>query len=86
MRCIVATNKADVRAAASTGQTARFETEILATDRNLPAPADRSGIWIDHVHTSTGLKTPVLDMEGSESQAYAKQEGSPFNGHLGWTC
>jgi hypothetical protein len=38
------------RAAASSSQMGRFETEWLATDANLEALTDLSGTWIDGVH------------------------------------
>ena len=44
MRWIVG-GRAVARAAASTSQMGRFETEFLATDRNLAALADLSGRW-----------------------------------------
>ena len=65
---------------------ARFETELLATEENLEALADLSGLWIDRVHERTGLKRLVLDMDGSESPTFGQQEGSIFNGHFGCTC
>jgi len=65
---------------------ARFETEWLATDENLRALADLSGLWVDRVHERTGLKALVLDMDSSESPTYGEQEGAAFNGHFGCTC
>ena len=44
MRWIVG-GRAVAKAAASTSQMGRFETEILATDENLAALADLSGQW-----------------------------------------
>ena len=48
MRWIVG-GKAIERGGASTSQMGRFETELLATDDNLVALANLSGIWIDRV-------------------------------------
>ena len=45
MRWIVG-GKAVERGGASTSQMGRFETELLATDENLAALADLSGVWI----------------------------------------
>ena len=45
------------KAAASTSQMGRFETVLLATDRNLAALADLSGRWIDRVHEWRPSKT-----------------------------
>ncbi len=49
MRAIVDRKGLD-RHAASTSQMGRFETEWLATEKNLAALSDLSGIWIDRVH------------------------------------
>src|ERR1700730_16220087 len=49
MRWIVG-GKAAQGAAASPSQIGRFETQWLATDKNLLALADLSGQWIDRVH------------------------------------
>jgi hypothetical protein len=49
MRWIVG-GKAVVGRAASPSQIGRFETQWLATDKNLSALADLSGQWIDLVH------------------------------------
>ena len=46
MRAIVGREGLD-RAAASSSQVARFETEWLAKDANLAALTDLSGTWID---------------------------------------
>jgi hypothetical protein len=85
MRALVG-NKDALRFAASTSEMARFETELLATEENLEALADLSGLWVDRVHERTGLKTLVLDMDSSESPTFGQQEGSAFNGHFGCTC
>jgi hypothetical protein len=65
---------------------ARFETELLATDKNLIALADLPGHWIDRIHERTGLKRLVLDMDSSDSPTFGHQQGSTFNGHFGCTC
>jgi Transposase DDE domain group 1 len=49
MRAIVGREGLD-RAAASSSQMGRFETEWLATGANLTALTDLSGAWIDRVH------------------------------------
>ncbi len=56
----------------------RFETEWLATDDNLAALTDLSGVWIDRVHK----RKPY----SSVSPTYGDQEGSAYNGHFGCTC
>jgi hypothetical protein len=85
MRALVGHRDA-IRFAASTSEMARFETELLTTDKNLITLSDLSGLWIDRVHERTGLKRLVLDMDSSDSPTYGGQEGSTFNGHFGCTC
>jgi len=72
--------------AASTSEMARFETELLATEENLEALPDLSGLWIDRAYERTRFKTLVLDMDSSDSPTFGQQEGSTFNGHFGFTC
>ncbi len=62
MRWIVG-GKAVEREAASTSQMGRFETEWLATDKNLTALTDLPGRWIDCVHGRRSLRSIVLDMD-----------------------
>ncbi len=74
------------RPAASTSQMGRFETEWLATEANLVALTDLSGVWIDGVH---GRKPPdgiILDLDSSESPTFGQQEGSAYNGHFRCSC
>ncbi len=65
MRVIV-DRKGLQQAAASTSQMGRFETEWLATDDNLAAVIDLSGVWIDRVHERKLPKIIVLDMDSSD--------------------
>ncbi len=51
MRAIVEPKGLD-RRAASTSQMRRFETEWLATEENLAALINLSGVWIDRVRLS----------------------------------
>ena len=85
MRWIVG-GKAIKRGGASTSQMGRFETELLATDDNLVALANLSGIWIDRVHERKPPKLIVLDMDSSVSPTHGEQEGTVYNGHFGCTC
>ena len=55
MRWIVG-GRAVAKAAASTSQMGRFETEFLATDENLTALTGLSGQWIDRVHGLHGRR------------------------------
>ena len=85
MRAIVGREGLD-RAAASSSQMGRFETEWLATDANLEALTDLSGTWIDRVHERKPPDSIILDMDSSESPTHGEQEGSVWNGHFGCTC
>jgi hypothetical protein len=85
MRSIVGRQGLD-RAAASSSQMARFETEWLASDVNLETLADLSGAWIDRVHDRKSPEDIVLDMDSSVSPTHGEQEGSAWNGHFGCTC
>ncbi len=74
MRAIVDRKGFD-RRAASTSQMGRFETEWLATEENLAALINLSGIWIDRVHERKTPKIIILDMDSSESPSHGDQEG-----------
>jgi Transposase DDE domain group 1 len=81
MRAIVGRDGLD-RPAASSSQMARFETEWLATDANMEALTDLSGLWIDRVHAPKPPGCIILDMDSSESPTHGEQEGSGYNGHV----
>jgi len=85
MRWIVG-GKAVERDAASTSQMGRFETDWLASDKNLAALTDLSGQWIDHVHGHRSPRSIVLDMDSSVSPTHGDQEGTAYNGHFACTC
>lgn len=85
MRWIVG-GRAVAKAAASTSQMGRFETEFPATDENLAALADLSGQWIDRIHKQHRPKMVVLDIDSSVSPTHGDQEGTAYNGHFGCTC
>jgi hypothetical protein len=85
MRAIVGREGLD-RAAASSSQMGRFETEWLASDANLETLADLSGAWIDRIHDRKPPRGIILDMDSSESPTHGEQEGSVWNGHFGCTC
>jgi hypothetical protein len=85
MRAIVGREGLD-RAAASSSQMGRFETEWLASDTNLEALTDLSGAWIDRIHDRRPPRDIILDMDSSESPTHGQQEGSVWNGHFGCTC
>jgi hypothetical protein len=85
MRAIVGREGLD-RAAASSSQMGRFETEWLASDANLETLADLSGAWIDRIHDRKPPRGIILDTDSSESPTHGEQEGSAWNGHFGCTC
>jgi hypothetical protein len=85
MRWIVG-GKAVERQAASTSQMGRFETEVLATNANVEALTDISGVWIDRVHDRHPPTKIILDMDSSVSPTHGDQEGTAYNGHFGCTC
>ena len=85
MRWIVG-GRAVTKAAASTSQMGRFETEVLTGNANLAALADLSGTWIDAVHACRPTNVVVLGMDSSVSPAYGEKEGAAYNGHFGCTC
>jgi hypothetical protein len=71
-------------AAASSSQMGRFETAWLASDDNLVALIELSGVWIDRARY--GSKTIILDIDSSVSPTHGDQEGSSYNGHFGCSC
>ncbi len=85
MRAVVDRQGLD-RAAASTSQMGRFETEWLTRDANLRALVDLSGAWIDRVYERKAQTTIVLDMDSSVSETYGAQEGTAYNGHFACMC
>jgi hypothetical protein len=85
MRWIIR-GRAVAKQAASASQMGRFETEFLATDANIAALCDLSGVWIDRVHDRRPPKIVVLDMDSSVSPTYGDQEGTAYNGHFGCAC
>jgi len=76
MRAIVGRGGLD-RAAASSSQMARFETEWLATDANMEALRDLSGVWIDRVHARKPPEGIILDMDSSESPTHGSRRVRP---------
>ena len=62
MRWIVG-GKAASGAAASPSQMGRFETQLLAAEKNLSALTGLSGQWIDRVHARRPPRGVVLDMD-----------------------
>ncbi len=83
MRAIV-DRKGLAGVAASSSQMGRFETTWLASDDNLAALTELSGVWIDRARG--GSKTIILDIDSSVSPTHGDQEGSSYNGHFGCTC
>ena len=55
MRHVVG-ERAKEKTAASVSQMGRFETEILTQPKNLEAPINQPGQWVDEVHQHKSLK------------------------------
>jgi hypothetical protein len=53
--------------AASSSELGRFETEMLASPRNLTTLMNLPGEWVDSVSQRQPLKKLILDMDGSSS-------------------
>ena len=85
MRQVVGSRAVD-RRAASTSEMARFETEVLTQQQNLPAMMALSGKWIDCVRTAKPINKLILDLDSSVSETYGKQEGSAYNGYFRCEC
>jgi hypothetical protein len=85
MRQIVGGRAVDGQAA-STSQMARFETDILASGRNLATLVDLPGQWIDAMHDAQPPRWITLDMDSSVSPTHGDQEGTAWNGHFGCKC
>ena len=81
MRAIVGRDGLD-RAAASSSQMGRFETEWLASEANLKTLADLSGAWIDRVHDRKPPDGVILDMDSSVSPTHGNQGSTPVGGRI----
>ena len=71
MRQVVGERAVD-RAAASTSQMARFETEVLTQPQNLSALRAFSGQWVDRVRQAKPIKKLILDLDSSASETYGQ--------------
>src|SRR5258708_37849544 len=80
MRWIVG-GKAVVGRAASPSQIGRFETQWLATDKNLSALADLSGQWIDLVHDHRPPRGIVVHLDSSVSPTPGTPQTSVWHAH-----
>ncbi len=85
MRQVVG-GRATEHLAASSSEMSRFETEMLATDKNLAGLTDLSGNWVEQANTRRKMRELILDMDSSESPTHGQQEGSAYNGHFRRTC
>ena len=81
MRQVVG-GRATEHLAASSSEMSRFETEMLATDKNLAGLTDLSGNWVEQANTRRKMRELILDMDSSESPTHGQQEGSAYNGHF----
>ncbi len=85
MRHIVGA-RATEKAAASTSQVGRFETQVLTEPRNLSQLMDLPGRWIDQVRGRVRMSEVILDMDSSVSPTHGEQEGTTYNGHFECRC
>ena len=85
MRAVVG-KKALERTAASSQTVSRFETEILAQEKNTEALASINSAWVDKAVSRSTTRKMVLDMDSSEFPVHSNQEGSSYNGHFGSRC
>jgi hypothetical protein len=85
MRAVVGKKALD-RTAASSQTVSRFETEILAQEKNIEALASINSAWVDKAVSYSTNKKIVLDMDSSEFPVHGAQEGSSYNGHFGSRC
>jgi Transposase DDE domain group 1 len=85
MRAVVG-KKALERTAASSQTVSRFETEMLAQEKNIEALASINSAWVDKAVSRSTNKKIVLDMDSSEFPVHGSQEGSSYNGHFGSRC
>ena len=85
IRAVVGKRALD-RNAASSQTVSRFETEILAQEKNIEALASINIAWVDNAVSRSTNKKIVLDMDSSEFPVHGSQEGSSYNGHFGSRC
>ena len=64
-------------AAASTSEMGRFETDWLATEANLAALPDLSGVWIDRVHARRPPDGIILDIEAPRARPTPSRKARP---------
>ncbi|GAB5512213.1 MAG: hypothetical protein Rhims3KO_36140 [Hyphomicrobiales bacterium] len=64
------------RAAASSSQMGRFETQWLTADASLAALGALSGLWIDRILRRKPPKLVTLDMDSSVSPTHGDQKGT----------
>ena len=72
--------------AASSSELGRFETEMLASPRNLTTLMNLPGEWVDSVSQRQPLKKLILDMDSSISETYGNQQGAAYNAHFECCC
>src|SRR5262249_34212670 len=81
MRWIVG-GKAVAGRAASPSQIGRFETQWLATDKNLSPLADLSGQWIDLMHGRRPPRGIVFDIDSRVSPTHGGRENSVWSANV----
>jgi hypothetical protein len=72
--------------AASINTIGRFETEILALNKNIEGLSEINGRWIQKAMERSPRHRVILDTDSSESPVHGEQEGSAYNGHFKCNC
>ena len=80
MRAIVGREGLDPSAGGLDQPDRPLETEWLATETNLAALAELSGVWIDRVHRRRPPDGIILDMDSSESPTHGHRKARPGTG------
>jgi hypothetical protein len=62
----------------------RFETDVLAEERNYQGLARLNTELVQRA--ATGTRRVTLDIDSSESPVYGAQEQSAYNGHFESVC
>ncbi len=74
------------RRVASPGTRGRFETEMLATKKNLKELENLNSLWMRFNAKKAKTDRIVIDVDSSEIEVYGEQEGSAYNGHFESRC
>src|SRR6266536_6398751 len=64
----------------------RFETEVLAKERNYQGLTRVNADLVQHPATRSPARRVILDIDSSESPVHGTQEQSAYNGHFESVC